>query len=243
MNVCVTVKNRTECRKLESKARKIAFRCRSQIFNNAILPVYKFRLLCAASTLFDARIKMRSQPPIAVAGLLWREDGLKHWEVNWPPRWDKCEDCCDISCMLWPWASSKFCLSTVMHERCFWVHKDMQNVYKSASRVSSAFANKWCFFLLTHNKKSLPWSYFLQSSLYWVIFYCPLGFNTKVLVVCYWMLLEILVCCPVFFTSCLCFCRHGEDMIVTPFAQVSLFMYIWCLNVAQREPKQSMHFS
>lgn len=77
-------------------------RCRSQISNNTILPVYKFRLLCAASSFFDARIKMRSQPPIAVAGLLWREDGLKHWEVNWPPRWDSVKTavisvaCCDL---------------------------------------------------------------------------------------------------------------------------------------------------
>lgn len=28
-------------------------------------------------------------PPIAVAPLFWREEGLKHWEVNWLPRWDK----------------------------------------------------------------------------------------------------------------------------------------------------------
>lgn len=59
----------------------------------------------------------------------------------------------------------------------------------------------------------------------------PLGFNTKAQV----FMLEFLVFCPVFFNSCLCFCRHGEDMIVTPFAQVSLFMYIWCLNVAQND--------
>lgn len=32
---------------------------------------------------------MGPRPPIAVAPLFWREEGLKHWEVNWLPRWDK----------------------------------------------------------------------------------------------------------------------------------------------------------
>lgn len=46
---------------------------------------------------------MGPRPPIAVAPLFWREEGLKHWEVNWLPRWDKVWRLLWFFCLsLWP---------------------------------------------------------------------------------------------------------------------------------------------
>lgn len=148
----------------------------------------------------------------------------------------KCEDCCDISCMLWPWSSLKFCfcnnnawtllLTCTQFINSFKLFRGLPLLrvkLQEMKRKSHIFVKYLkLFFCFLDSMISVPedlrLSYFLQTSFYSVNFYHTFRFNNKALVFSFRCL----------FLQNVCFCRHGEDMIVTPFAQVSNFMYVWC---------------
>lgn len=145
----------------------------------------------------------------------------------------KCEDCCDIGCMVWPWScfcnhnawtlvltSTQF-INTFKVFRALLLLRIKLQEMKRKNHVVVKKLNVSFLSSMVSMPEDVCWSSFLHRSFYCRNLYLTYGFSNKAL---YFFLKKIFLLQNVR----LCCCRHGEDMIVTPFAQVSIWLYIWC---------------